>query len=175
MCSVATGFRRVGPKEYKPRLLQFNDEVGSIIIYWYVKFSIQLLQVILDSLTHWLYAILYYTILFQAQAAQALHQITGSWPLFMSGIVLWRFDLYEFVWECNGFVLKGKNLNVLWIKLTYSTLLLCGIYFVLCGTQKTITCQNHFKSVWEAGKQQRIQHSNRVSQFYSQNIQMFTF
>lgn len=22
-----TGFRRVGPKEYKPRLLQFNDEV----------------------------------------------------------------------------------------------------------------------------------------------------
>ena len=30
MCRADTGFRRVGPKEYKPRLLQFNDEVQKL-------------------------------------------------------------------------------------------------------------------------------------------------
>ena len=39
--------------------------------------------------------------------------------------------------------------------------------------RKTKTLRNHLKSAWEAGKLQRIQHSNRVSHFYSQNIRFY--
>ena len=39
-----TGFRRVGPKEYKPRLLQFNDEVHVNVLnfcVWWILINIQ--------------------------------------------------------------------------------------------------------------------------------------
>ena len=37
-------------------------------------------------------------------------------------------------------------------------------------TYQTITRWNRFRSAWGAGKQQKLQHSGRVSRFYSQNI-----
>ena len=39
-----TGFRRVGPKEYKPRLLQFNDEVPVNVLnfcVWWILINIE--------------------------------------------------------------------------------------------------------------------------------------
>ena len=31
LCRADSGFRRVGPKEYKPRLLKVNDEVNKLL------------------------------------------------------------------------------------------------------------------------------------------------
>ena len=42
-------------------------------------------------------------------------------------------------------------------------------------THKTISRRNRVRSACEAGKQQRIQHGNRVSRFYSQNIRIIDF
>ena len=42
-------------------------------------------------------------------------------------------------------------------------------------THRTITRRNRVRSARGAGKQQRIQHSNRVSRFYSQNIRIIDF
>ena len=42
-------------------------------------------------------------------------------------------------------------------------------------THRTITRRNRIRSARGAGKQQRIQHSNRVSRFYSQNITIIGF
>ena len=47
--------------------------------------------------------------------------------------------------------------------------------YITLLTKIMITCQNRVTSTWGAGKQQRIQHSNRESQFYSQNIPFYYF
>lgn len=40
--SAESGFRRVGPKEYHPRLLKFNDEVN-VLINIMITFKMKLL------------------------------------------------------------------------------------------------------------------------------------
>ena len=42
-------------------------------------------------------------------------------------------------------------------------------------THKAISRRNRVRSACEAGKQQRIQHGNRVSRFYLQNIRIIDF
>ena len=42
-------------------------------------------------------------------------------------------------------------------------------------THRTITRRNRVRSAQGAGKHQKIQHSNRVSRFYSQNISRIYF
>ena len=50
---------------------------------------------------------------------------------------------------------------------------MCSLVFLLAvETHKTISRRNRVRSACEAGKQQRIQHGNRVSRFYSQNIRI---
>ena len=44
---------------------------------------------------------------------------------------------------------------------------------ILTENFATITRRNRLKPAWEAGKLQRIQQSNRVSRFYSQNIRFY--
>jgi len=44
------------------------------------------------------------------------------------------------------------------------------VFLLVVETRRTITRRNRVRSARGAGKQQRIQHSNRVSRFYSQNI-----
>ena len=52
----------------------------------------------------------------------------------------------------------------------------CSLVFLLAvETHRTITCRNRVRSTWGAGKHQKIQHSNRVSRFYSQNISRIGF
>ena len=52
----------------------------------------------------------------------------------------------------------------------------CSLVFLLAvETHRTITLRHRVRSSWAAGKQQKIQHSNRVSRFYSQNISRIDF
>ena len=51
-----------------------------------------------------------------------------------------------------------------------------GLVFLLAvETHRTITHQNHIRSAWAAGKQQKRQHSRRVSKSYSQNVSRIGF
>ena len=52
----------------------------------------------------------------------------------------------------------------------------CGFPLLLAvETHKAISRRNRVRSACEAGKQQRIQHGNRVSRFYLQNIRIIDF
>ena len=52
----------------------------------------------------------------------------------------------------------------------------CSLVFLSAvETHKTISRRNRVRSACEAGKQPRIQHGNRVSRFYSQNIRIIDF
>ena len=49
------------------------------------------------------------------------------------------------------------------------------VFLLVVETYRTITRRNRIRSAQGASKQQRIQHSNRVSRFYSQNIRIIGF
>ena len=49
------------------------------------------------------------------------------------------------------------------------------VCLLVVETHRTITRRNRVRSAWGAGKQQRIQHSNSISRFYSQNIRIIDF
>ena len=93
------------------------------------------------------------------------------------GIVLQRFEFVKFVWEGNGFAGKVNYSYILWIKSTYPVAVSNAISatYRFVETHKTISRRNRVRSACEAGKQQRIQHGNRVSRFYSQNIRIIDF
>ena len=49
------------------------------------------------------------------------------------------------------------------------------VFLLAVETHRKITRRNRVRSAWGAGKHEKIQHSNRVSKFYSQNISRIDF
>ena len=92
------------------------------------------------------------------------------------GIVLQRF---EFVKVCMGRqrLCWKSQLFLYFVDKIYLPCcrVVFFVVFLAVETHKTISRRNRVRSACEAGKQQRIQHGNRVSRFYPQNIRIIDF
>ena len=83
------------------------------------------------------------------------------------GVVLQRFEFIKFVWKRNDFAGKVNAAYILWIKSTYQVFLCCS-FSCLPAPQADLTRFRRVVVLWVSIA--TVQHSNRVSRFYSQNI-----